>query len=142
MVLGKALLGNSIARPPNLVFILLGGRSPTSMHSRVGWYIQTDQASILIEPVFLRNEEAANRIISELKSFQPDGELTFIKKDLTLLQSVDEVCEEIRAKEKKLNLLFMSQGTMSLKGRDGNWLPPHPALLEIVEHLLNLAPNV
>jgi NAD(P)-dependent dehydrogenase (short-subunit alcohol dehydrogenase family) len=69
--------------------------------------------------LFRRNEEAANRIISELKSFQPDGELTFIKKDLTLLQSVDEVCEEVKAKEKKLNLLFMSQGTMSLKGRDG-----------------------
>lgn len=73
-----------------------------------------------------RNEEAAGRLISELKGLQPDGEVTFIKKDLTLLKSVDEVCEEIKAKEKKLNLLFMSQGTLSLKGRDGEPTPDFP----------------
>lgn len=75
-----------------------------------------------------RNEEAANRIISDLKSAQPDGELIFIKKDLTLLQSVDEVCEEIKTKEKKLNVLFMSQGTMSLKGRDGDQPSSFPSI--------------
>ena len=57
--------------------------------------------------------------MSELKNIQPEAETTFIKKDLTLLKNVDEVCEEIKAKEKKLNLLFMTQGTMSMKGRDG-----------------------
>lgn len=80
-------------------------------------HIDADRLTVI---ELLRNEEAANRIISELKSTQPDGELTFIKKDLSLLQSVDEVCEEIKTKEKKLNVLFMSQGTMSLKGRDGD----------------------
>ncbi|MCJ1430596.1 hypothetical protein MMC29_008514 [Sticta canariensis] len=54
------------------------------------------------------SEEAANQIISELKAIQPDGQLTFIKKDLTLIKNVDEVCDEIKAKEKKLNLLFMT----------------------------------
>jgi NADP-dependent 3-hydroxy acid dehydrogenase YdfG len=82
--------------------------------------IYADSSSRTDLGIELRNEEAANRIISELKSFQPEGELTFIKKDLTLLQSVDEICEELKAKEKKINVLFMSQGTMSLKGRDGD----------------------
>ena len=57
--------------------------------------------------------------MSELKTIQPDAESTFIRKDLTLLKNVDEVCDEIKAKETKLNVLFMSQGTLSLKGRDG-----------------------
>lgn len=65
-----------------------------------------------------RSQDAADRIISELRTIQPDAETTFIRKDLTLLKNVDEVCDEIKAKEKRLNLLFMSQGTMSLKGRD------------------------
>lgn len=46
--------------------------------------------------------------------------MSFIKKDLTLLKNVDEVCDEIKSKETKLNLLCMTQGIMSLKGRDGN----------------------
>ena len=57
--------------------------------------------------------------MSELKNIRPEAEATFIKKDLTLLKNVDEVCEEIKAKEKKLNLLFMTQGAMSMRGRDG-----------------------
>ena len=47
-----------------------------------------------------------------------DGTYAFIKKDVSLLQNVDEACEEIKSKESKVNLLFMSSGTMSLKGRE------------------------
>ena len=69
-----------------------------------------------------RNELAADKIISEIKHIQPDAEATFIKKDLTLLKNVDEVCEEVKAKEKKINLLFMTQGKYSsLKGREGHF---------------------
>ncbi len=68
-----------------------------------------------------RSQDAADRILSELKTIQPETEAHFIRKDLTLLKNVDEVCEEIKAKESKLNLLFMTQGTMSLKGRDGTY---------------------
>ncbi|CAD6584834.1 MAG: hypothetical protein ASARMPREDX12_001764 [Alectoria sarmentosa] len=65
-----------------------------------------------------RSQDAADRIVLELKTIQPDAETTFIRKDLTLLKNVDEVCDEIKSKETKIDLLFMSQGTMSLKGRD------------------------
>ena len=75
-----------------------------------------------------RSQDAANRIISEIKTIQPDTVTTFIRKDLTLLKNVDEVCDEIKAKEKNLNLLFMSQGTMSVKGRDGKPLYPMPSI--------------
>ena len=66
-----------------------------------------------------RNAEAGKRILSELKVLQPNGEANFIQKDLSLLKNVDEVCEEVKAKEKKLNLLFMTSGILSMKGRNG-----------------------
>lgn len=69
-----------------------------------------------------RSQDAADRIFSELKTIQPETEANFIRKDLTLIKNVDEVCEEIKAKESKLNLLFMTPGTLSLKGRDGEGL--------------------
>ena len=75
------------------------------------------------QPDSHRSQDAATRIISELKVIQPDAETTFIQKDLTRLKHIDEVCNEIKTKETKLNLLLMTQGTMSLKGRDGRLLP-------------------
>lgn len=78
-----------------------------------------EEGKIINYSIHFRNEEVAQRIISELKEIQPDGELTFIKKDLSLLKNVDEVCDEIKSKEDKMNLLFMTQGTLSLKGRNG-----------------------
>ena len=62
--------------------------------------------------------------MSELKTIQPDAKTAFIQKDLTLLRNVDEVCDEIKSKETKLNLLFMTLGTLSLKSRDGRPLSP------------------
>lgn len=110
MVLAKVLLDSSFFRPTNLECTLLGGtKLPNRASSAYSW---TNCKN--------RSEESANRIISELRAIQPDGQLTFIKKDLTLLKNVDEVCEEIKEKEKKLNLLFMTQGIASMKGRDGN----------------------
>ena len=65
-----------------------------------------------------RNEESASRILSELQIIASDGSYNFIPKDVSLLQNVDQVCDEIKSTEIKINLLFMSSGSMSLKGRD------------------------
>ena len=70
-------------------------------------------------PNLVRNQDAADRIISELKTIQPEGTASFIKQDLTLLKNVDLVCDEIKRKETKLNILFMTAGISSMKGRDG-----------------------
>ena len=66
-----------------------------------------------------RNAEAGNRIISELNAIKPDGKYGFIQKDVSILKNVDEVCNEIKSNEDKFNLIFMTQGTLSLKGRNG-----------------------
>lgn len=71
--------------------------------------------------VFLvgRNEAQASKIIEELRQLNPEGQLSFVKCDAARLQSVDEVCKDIQAKEEKINLLFLSAGILTTKGRDG-----------------------
>lgn len=53
-----------------------------------------------------------------MKTINPSAQPTFLQTDISLLKNVDSVCDEIAAKEKKLNLLFMTPGYMTLKGRD------------------------
>jgi NAD(P)-dependent dehydrogenase (short-subunit alcohol dehydrogenase family) len=68
-----------------------------------------------------RNEARASRIIEECVQSCPGGSFTFVKADLSLLRNVDVVCEEIKRREEtgKLDLLFMSQGYITLEGRKG-----------------------
>jgi hypothetical protein len=66
-----------------------------------------------------RNESQASRIIEELRQLNKDSQASFIKCDVSRLHAVDEACKTIQSKEDKVNLLFMSPGIMTTKGRDG-----------------------
>lgn len=61
-----------------------------------------------------RSQDAANRIAAECKTINPEGKYIFIKADISLIRIVDEVCEEIKEKEKQINLLVLSAGVPSL----------------------------
>ncbi|KAL4863295.1 hypothetical protein BDV12DRAFT_202208 [Aspergillus spectabilis] len=61
-----------------------------------------------------RSQPAANLIIEECKALNPQGEYIFIQADVSLIRVVDEVCSRIKAREKDLNILFLSQGVPSL----------------------------
>ena len=61
-----------------------------------------------------RSQDAAERIVAECKALNPGGEFIFVKADVSLLRVVDKVCEEIKAKENVLNILFLSQGVRSM----------------------------
>ncbi|RDW72850.1 hypothetical protein BP6252_06757 [Coleophoma cylindrospora] len=61
-----------------------------------------------------RSQDAADRITAECKVTNPAGEYIFLRRDVSLINSVDEVCDEIMAKEKVVNLLFLSVGVPSL----------------------------
>lgn len=71
-----------------------------------------------------RSEKEASRIQTELKALNPEGVFSFVQGDLTLLKNVDKVCEDIKAKEEKINLLFMTTGFLTMAGRNGKELPP------------------
>ncbi|CAH0023536.1 unnamed protein product [Clonostachys rhizophaga] len=59
-----------------------------------------------------RSQEDATRIISECQKLNANGQYTFIQADVSLLNKVDEVCQEILSKETYINLLFQTQGSI------------------------------
>lgn len=74
-----------------------------------------------------RSLEAADRIIKECKQLNSAGEYIFIQADVSLLKNVDDVCRQIKAKEKAINILFQSQATMATgkgKLKNSSHFPP------------------
>ncbi|KAI4717463.1 hypothetical protein E4T48_06340 [Aureobasidium sp. EXF-10727] len=59
-----------------------------------------------------RSQEAGTRITNECKALNPKGEFIFISKDTSLIRNVDEICASIRSREKHVNLLFLTIGTL------------------------------
>ncbi|CAF9932948.1 MAG: hypothetical protein HETSPECPRED_008497 [Heterodermia speciosa] len=101
--------------PPGLVALFVGGTSGIAESTLKQFYRHAIRPRIYIVG---RNQDAADRIISELKTSQSEGTATFIRQDLTLLKNVDLVCDEIKRRETKLNVLFMTAGLSSMRGRD------------------------
>ncbi|EED21075.1 conserved hypothetical protein [Talaromyces stipitatus ATCC 10500] len=64
-----------------------------------------------------RNEAQASEFISELNTINESATVSFIKSDVSVLKNVDVACQEISKKESKVNLLFLSAGIFTTKGR-------------------------
>jgi NADP-dependent 3-hydroxy acid dehydrogenase YdfG len=98
------------ALPRGLVAVFVGGTSG------VGEYTVKTFTKYAVAPriyIVGRCQDAADRIMSECKEFNKDGEYEFIKADISLLKTVDDVCRLICSKETAINLLFQSQGSMA-----------------------------
>jgi NADP-dependent 3-hydroxy acid dehydrogenase YdfG len=59
-----------------------------------------------------RSQPSGDRIRGELEALNPGGEYVFLSVDVSLLRAVDDVCKEIKARERTINLLFLSTGSM------------------------------
>ncbi len=59
-----------------------------------------------------RSQEAGDRIAAECKALNAEGKYIFIKADTSLIRSVDDICRDIKSKEKTVNLLFLTMGTL------------------------------
>ncbi|KAH7393481.1 hypothetical protein BKA64DRAFT_755648 [Cadophora sp. MPI-SDFR-AT-0126] len=105
----------STSLPPGLVAVFVGGTSGIGEITlkKFAKYARQPRAYIVG-----RSQNAAERIIAECRILNPDGEYIFIKADVSLIKNVDKVCEEIKAKEKAVNLLFLSAGFPSLDGAE------------------------
>lgn len=78
-----------------------------------------------------RSQAKAAPLLDELKSLNPQASFIFIEAEVSLLKEVDKVCDEILAKEQKLDLLWVSQGLLSFSGQQSEF----PS----AEHLLSNA---
>jgi NADP-dependent 3-hydroxy acid dehydrogenase YdfG len=66
-----------------------------------------------------RSKSAAAPLMNGLNASNPEGTFIFIESEISLMKRVDEVCDEIKSKEKKLDLLFISPGNIDFGGRNG-----------------------
>ena len=119
VILSDVRKSNSAIRSSHPIVAVFAGAT-----SGIGESTLKALASNALNPrVYLigRNEARASAIIEECLETCPGGTFVFLKADLSLLRNVDELCEQIKRREEsgRLDLLFMSQGYITLEGRKG-----------------------
>ncbi|GES63341.1 hypothetical protein ATEIFO6365_0007002800 [Aspergillus terreus] len=100
---------------PGLVAVFIGGTSGIALSTALALARHTPSPKIYL---ISRSQSAAATAIASMKKINSSAQPTFLQTDISLLKSVDSVCAEIAAREKKVNLLFMTPGYMTMKGRD------------------------
>ena len=95
--------------PPGLVAVFVGATSGIGETSLKQFAKYTTRPRVYFVG---RSQEAGDRIKGECQALNPEGEYIFIKADTSLIRNVDSVCKDIKSKEKAVNLLFLSTGTL------------------------------
>ena len=99
--------------PPRLVAVFVGATSGIGEYTLKAFVKHANRPRVYFVG---RSQEAADRITKECKALNPERELIFIKCDVSLIKNVDVVCRGIKEKEDVINLLVLSQGTLSPTG--------------------------
>lgn len=95
--------------PSGLVAVFVGGTNGIGEATlkQFAKYTQQPRAYIIG-----RSQEAGDRIVRQCKEINQHGEFTFIPSDVSLIRNVDQVCQTIINKEKAINIVFLSIGTL------------------------------
>ncbi|KAJ5261110.1 hypothetical protein N7478_011705 [Penicillium angulare] len=96
------------ALPAGLVAVFVGATSGIGEYSLMEFARNAKQPRVYFVG---RSQEAGDRIAKECRQLNKEGDFNFIKADVSLLKSVDDVCREIKHKEKAINVLFMTCGS-------------------------------
>lgn len=96
--------------PQGLVAVFVGGTSGVGDYTVKAFakYARGSRAYIVG-----RSEPNATRIMAECRALGPSNTVEFIQGDISLLNTVDDICRRIRAKETAINILFQTQGSMA-----------------------------
>lgn len=99
-----------------LVAVFVGATSGIGMGTlkQFAKYAQAPKVYILG-----RSKKAAVSLLSEIQSSNPEGKFEFIETEISLMKNVDLACDQIKANEEKVDILFMSPGYLSFDGRKG-----------------------
>ena len=95
--------------PSGLVAVFIGGTNGVGQYTLRQFALSASRPRVYFVG---RSQEAGERIANECKALNPRGTFTFIQADTSLIKNVDEVCHDIKSKEKAINLLFMTVGTL------------------------------
>ena len=103
--------------PPNLVAVFVGATSGIGEATLKQFARHSRQP----RAYFIgRSQDAGDRILAQCRALNSEGEYIFIQADVSLIRVVDEVCEEIQAKENAINILFLSAGVAIMDRRGNN----------------------
>lgn len=97
--------------PPDIVAVFVGATSGIGEST----LIQFAEYTTTLRPrvYFIgRSQEAGDGLADVCKKLNPNGEFNFVQADTSLIRNVDEVCRQIADKEKYINILCMSTGTL------------------------------
>lgn len=118
----NALIAKTL--PSSYVAVFVGGTKG------IGAYALTTLArySSSLTPRIYVLARSSSPAIAQAQSLAPNATITFISCDASLMRDVDRVCSEIKAKEKSINLLYMSQGTLDFNANTSEGLPTMASL--------------
>jgi len=127
--------------PNGLVAIFVGGTSGVGEYTVKTFAKYTKNSRIYLVG---RSQESADRIIEECKRLSPTSTFKFIQSDISLMKNVDDVCQQIQAQEPRINVLFLSQGSMAFSKKTSEGLPLATALAiySRLRFILNLLPTI
>jgi short-subunit dehydrogenase len=101
---------------PGLVAVFVGGTSGLGESLLKTFAANASEPRIILVG---RNEIASERISAEVKKLNSKASIRFIKGDVSLMQNVDAVCQQIKEEENKINYLVLSAGYLTFAGRTG-----------------------
>lgn len=107
--------------PPGLVALFVGGTSGIGKGTLIQFVKHANAPTVYL---IGRSKAAASSLLTSLQELNPQSIVIFIETEISLIKNVDKVCEQIKAKEKKVDLIFLSPGYLSFEGRQG--LLPYP----------------
>ncbi|GLI76421.1 hypothetical protein PoHVEF18_004694 [Penicillium ochrochloron] len=91
------------ALPPGLVAVFVGATNGIGETSLKEFARHARQPRVYFVG---RSQEAGGRIAAECRELNPEGEFIFIKADVSLLKSVDDVCREIANTSEGLHIFM------------------------------------
>ncbi len=93
------------------VSLFVGATSGIAFHTLTEYARNANRPKVYIVG---RNEATLSKVIADLKKINPEGTFLPIKSEISLLKNVDAACDELKSKEKSLDLLLMCPGYLKL----------------------------
>lgn len=104
---------------PGMVALFVGGTSGVGKGTLIQFAKNATAPRVYLVG---RSKASSTALLNELETLNPSGTFTFIETQISLIKNVDRVCDEIKAKEQKLDIIFLSTGYLTMEGRQGTHL--------------------
>jgi NADP-dependent 3-hydroxy acid dehydrogenase YdfG len=100
----------------NLVAVFAGATKGIGMGALKAFAKQTKFPKAYIA---VRSIEAATPLLKELETSNPEGSFILYETEISLMKNVDKMCDEIKAKEKKVDILFLTPADLIFGKKKG-----------------------